>query len=586
MHKIIMMKYLVIFLALNNFLISAPRDYNQIVKLKETVEAEKFFSQGKYDEALDLFRETIEKGEQRGEPHFYIGSIFEIRRKYTESIPYFEEAVKRELPREFREAALWKLILLHRKEENYSEVLMYIDLLEEMKVSHSNLVKYREEAEISLSPEKIEARVLFKEGKRVISDWEKENPEENFWSSPESVEQRGDVLSKFEKAASMDNKLLYLYWEIVSIYEKSGDLENTARIYDIIIETSHSDEAYYKAGVLFKKRGNYQKSRQYFMGALENLKKENLKFFILINLSQTLYAVREFHEGLKFAEEAIAVREDTSDIFSPQKLMYCLHLARIDHRDKLEKNCSYTATESVLKKKDSRAATLYFFSAAETARVFSGNQDSAEHLKKISDYYTKALIPPSLRTTDFKRIVLYENIQEYEEGNWSPLPDWALLHLDNVLPVWENPEEAKNLYIFTSIYRKYLQIANEEKFSDYLLIAAHNAGKIDEAMDILKSKAIRTNSQEIMYLKLLAFKKNFSGFQDEMIEFLNKNPHETEFIKSALISEKILEEIPRDQWSNEFKKIWGEMETGEPQPESEPEIPVNGDFENTEKEND
>lgn len=571
--------------------------YLKIEKLKETTEGEKLYAQGKYDDAIRLFKEAISKGETRGEPYYYIGTIYELRHHYEESIPYFENALKNELQDEFREATLWKLILLNRQRKNYADTLTYIDALEDMGINHPNLKKFREEAENNLSPEKIKAHEIVKEARKIIFDWQDKHKDEEFWSAAGNESNQQDVLSKYRDAVSLDPQLSSLYWDIVSFYEKTGDTENALKTYDIIIEEKKSADAAYRAGVLEKKNGNFEKSRNYFKKALDHLdgqkEKEKLKYYLLVNLSEVLYALKEYDEGLKYSEEITRVSKNKAK-FKIDDVLLCLHIAGTQNAKLLKHTCRQKINRKDLNDVDIRLAALYYFMEGEVyaslASEERANQEKSQennekqlhsYEKKGSNAYLHAFIPPSLRNAPLKTIRFKDAPEKYEDSTWSFVPFWCLVKLNTVLDFLNKAESYHELYLVLSLYDKYLNpdhsgeklfiggsTGGSSNYYSYLSNSAFHLNLEHQAKNAFLKIPARSLEQEKNLLTIMFRHKQWGNIQNEVLSYTeNLRESDADQIRTFLNENKLMKRFPQIIKKKEFKAFLKEKEE---EPEENP----------------
>jgi tetratricopeptide (TPR) repeat protein len=599
--------------------------YHKVNKLKETTEGEKLYSQGKYDDAIAMFNEAIKKGETRGEPHYYIGSIHESRHQYEEAIPFFQEAVKHDLLREFREATLWKLIILLRKQKSYAEMIAYIDLLEEFGVKHENLNKFREEAEVNLSPEKIKARQLIKDAKKLTSDWETNHKDEDFWTVKGNDDLRNDVLEKYTEAVSLDESLVNMYREIAGYYEKMANTQKAVQIYEKIIARNQDPQAYYKIGLIARKSGDFEKARNYFTEALKNLDENNgIKYYLLVNLSQVLYALADYENGIRYAREAKEGKKDEDTLYD--NILYCLHMSRnkgisespqkpddnktqpedaksvpLKNRNiqtsELKRQCESFVDKKDLAKKDVRFITLYRYMLGEVhvALLKSTSVDYKSATQNAVENYFRALIPQALRDAPLKELHAGETLESYEESRWAPLPLWCLVRLDHVAAFFKDVHADRELYITLIVYKKYLKDKNRDIYNENLAAVASRLELHEQSLDAYRQIKDRNFEQEKGMLKTYLHMSANENFQEEISHYLRLH-FETkeqirEQIKNFLSTDpdaiKVIEKTPHDKLTDEIKNLMGivdpppepvEIQTEtQPvdQPAKEPSVPEN-----------
>ena len=562
------------------------RTYRKVNKLKETVEGEKLYSQGKYDDAIAMFKDALKKGETRGEPHYYIGTIHESRHQYEEAIPYFQEAVRRELLSEFREATLWKLIILLQKQESYAEMLTYIDLLEDMGIKHDNLKKFREEAEINLSPEKIHARQLIKDAKKITADWESENKGQEFWSAEGNDVLRTNVLEKYMEAVSLDDSLFTLYWEIASYYEKMTNYQKASQIYEKIISKNNDPQAYYKMGLIARKNGDFIKARESFLEALKNLEENSsIKYFLLVNLSQALYALADYENGIRYSKEAREIKADNDPLYDT--VIYCLHLSgrdgegfenkKTDHGNgsrndapvrvktgnfqisELKHTCTSFINKNDLLKKDIRFITLYYYMLAEvnTALLDKSAGDYESKIRNIIEYYNRSMIPPALRNGALRGLQIGDSPESYEGAKWAALPLWCLARVDHVFLNLREMEASRELYITMRLYKKNMNEHTPDTYNENLAVVSSRLGLYDVSLSAYKLLKERNIDQEKSFLKVYLEISNIEMFQKEILDYINLHSDVKAQMINFLSTDSEVQKIPHEKLIPEIKELMG-----------------------------
>ncbi|MDH4263057.1 MAG: tetratricopeptide repeat protein [Spirochaetia bacterium] len=540
---------------------SQSHSYHKVNKFKETIEGEKLYSQGKYDDAIAMFNEAIKKGETRGEPHYYIGAIHESRHHYEESIPYFQEAIRRELLPEFREATLWKLIILLRKQKSYADMITYIDQLEDLGIKHANLDKFREEAEINLSPEKIKARELINEAFKLISHWEADHENEDFWLVKNNYDLQNEVLEKYTQAVSMDDSLSEMYWEIAGYYEKMSNNNKAVQIYEKIIARNQAPKAHYKIGVIAKKNGNFEKAREHFLTAMKNLdENDSIRYYLLVNLSQVLYALADYENGIRYSGEAKENRKNEDILYD--NLIYCLHLSgskKESYISELNSKCTNFISKSVLIKKDIRFITLYHYMLGEVNMVIldKSRPNYKNKLHNNVENFSRALIPPELREISLKGVKINEISEGYENEKWASLPLWCMVRLEHVASYLQEMNANKELYLMLLIYKKYLFQNNPVLYYEELAEAAFHLGLNEESQNAYRQIKDRNFNQETGYLKTYLQSSAINDFQNEIIDFLKKHPEAKDQMKNFLAIEKEVQNIPHEKLNSDIKNLMG-----------------------------
>lgn len=278
---------------------------------------EEAYAKSEYNTAMRYFEKSIAAGSRKGEPWFYMGMIYEFWRRYQESIPYFEKAILLPMEKkEYRQAALWKLVILYDRNQNYLGVIEIVDKMEKEGIYHNNLTELKEKAYVLVSnpEEKLEARKLFSQATTKESylfqgkEQQKNNP--HFWTqNQETVEK---IIELYLAAFALDSTFNTDFLWRVALYQEKLE-KNIAAIdsYQKIIEYNSADSnismAYYKSGVLSKKIENFVLAKEYLQKVVgqKDLDKR-LLYYSYINLSEVFYGLQDFHQAHAQAKSALS----------------------------------------------------------------------------------------------------------------------------------------------------------------------------------------------------------------------------------------------------------------------------------------
>lgn len=279
---------------------------------------EEAYAKSEYKKAFHYFEKSIEAGSRKGEPWFYMGMIYEFWRRYQESIPYFEKAISLPLEKkEYRQAALWKLVILYDRSQNYLGVIELVDKMEREGIHHNNLTKLKEKAYVLVSnpKEKLEARKLFSQARsketHLLEGREKNNP--YFWI--ENQKEVEEIINLYLQAFTLDTKLDDNFLWRVALYqeklEKNVDaIESYQRIIEHHPNAPNIYMAYYKSGVLLKRIENFAMAKKSLQKVVsEKDLDKRLLYYSHINLSEVFYGLQDFQQAYVQAKLALSLND-------------------------------------------------------------------------------------------------------------------------------------------------------------------------------------------------------------------------------------------------------------------------------------
>lgn len=268
---------------------------------------EEAYAKFEYNKALDYFQKSIDTGSRRGDPWFFIGMIYEFQRKYAESIPYFEKAVTLPLEKpEYRQAALWKLVILHDREANFLRVIELVDQMAAESIYHDNLTALREKAYslVSEPEEKLRAR------KFLAMAEKKENVLAAAVTEKEKEEKRREILSLLQQAASLDSDTdVQVLWKIAGYQEKLKKYRAALETYEKITERQKSPMALYKLAVVLKKLNEFSWASRVLTQLLQTEIQEQFQYYVYLNLTALFYAKQDFSTSLQNARKALSLKQ-------------------------------------------------------------------------------------------------------------------------------------------------------------------------------------------------------------------------------------------------------------------------------------
>ena len=266
--------------------------------------AEKEYAKAKYDNALKLFQRAIEKGDETGAPPFFIGLILETKREYRESIPYYIEAVSRPLEKQYKKAALWKIILYFRQTGNYAQLLEYSDVLKKLVGPNRRLEEIIENAELNATPIHQEARKILKEVSELEAGLLPDKQRPSFWQ--DHADQIEDAARLYENLSGLHERYQNFAWKAANYYENLEIFEDAVRVYRWITNIADSQKANYKIGVLLKKQKKYTDAEEYLVDVIRsNEANKILKYYAYISLAQSHYGAQNFARAKEDVENAL-----------------------------------------------------------------------------------------------------------------------------------------------------------------------------------------------------------------------------------------------------------------------------------------
>lgn len=338
--KAMIMKNKIKLLFILNILIFSSSLY---AKHKYTYMGENAYAKGNYDYAFTLFQKAIDAGEIRGEPWFFMGSIKDANREYASSIPYFEKAVTRPLKRDYKIAALWKIVLYYKSVHQHEKTIEYAKQLNNIGIYHSSLKKIIENAQKNINPDIARSREYLEkaieEDKKIkdidIIDFSKFKSEIEY------------IINNYHKAIELNPNYFSYSWRIGYYQEKLERWNDAYKTYKEISMKSDSLRVQYKLGVIQKHRKNFIQSLEHLRRVVLESKEDQkrLKYYAHLNLAQAYFAngnneSAKIHSAtsIKLSEYKVS-QQNKSKI---DKITYCLaslNLVIEKKRDKIPSLC-------------------------------------------------------------------------------------------------------------------------------------------------------------------------------------------------------------------------------------------------------
>ena len=549
--------------------------------------AEKQYALTSHNSALKLFKQSIKAGDRTGTPRFFIGLILETRRKYDESILYYIEAVNRPLKKEYKKAALWKLILYFQRIGNYAGVLEYSDTLTKIIGSNKGLKKIIFEAEMNVTPLHVEARQKIKKAigleKKYLVDKKK------IISLKKNAIAIEEIAKIYEDTAKMHKKYQYFGWKAASYYENLDFFDDAVRVYQWIIDQQNSLRANYKVGVILRKQKKYEDAEKYLINVIsaKNIDKK-LKYYAYINMTQVHYGMQSFIRAEKDAKSSL------SKVFLKERKKrqsHILHLIKCNSSLQLDQMTEYAEKIEVLntfkkkfhlcysyikrknffqKNKDYRIITLSNLVRGKWFHLISLTADL--HKQKYSDlavkYYKNSFLyrlPEDIElekerdlTNDDQKL---EGVTIYEENihsNFQKMKrkDWCLGELKQVVSfifsegdfqelegLLLNYETKLKIYQDYSVWLSsfYFFKKNYEKASNIYQNIEPRSLEIEKKLLL---SYIKLEKWDDFKLELKSYLYSFINLKEPIIQFLNSESSfsDSEFRKKNNFSE-LLQEI-------------------------------------------
>ncbi len=276
-------------------------------KHQYTYMGEDAFSHGNYDTAFSYFQKAIDAGETQGEPWFFMGSIKDAKREYAASIPYFERAVTRTLKRDYKVAALWKIVLYYRNAGNAEKALEYAYLMQKNGIDNSTVRNIIDSANASITPETKKSREYLKKASEEDERLSVTDGVDYLKYKPEVA----DIIRNYQSAIELNSSYFPYYWRIAFLYEKLEDWESAYKIYLKIHQHGESFKTNYKLGIIEKRRNHYPQSLEYLRAVINNAPKDQkqMRYYSHLNISQVYYGSGNIQSAKTHAHAAMELKE-------------------------------------------------------------------------------------------------------------------------------------------------------------------------------------------------------------------------------------------------------------------------------------
>ncbi len=558
--------------------------------------AKKEYARAYHSSALKLFKQSIKEGDKTGTPRFFIGLILEAKRKYNESILYYIEAVDRPLKKEYKKAALWKLILYFQKIDNYAGVLEYSAILKKIIGRNKGLEKIIFEADMNVTPLHIEARQKIKKAINLEKKYLVDKKKIMFWKKHViAIEETARI---YEDIAKIHKKYQYFGWKAASYYENLDFFDDAIRVYQWIIEKKNNLKANYKIGVILRKQKKYEDAEKYLMNVInaKNIDKK-LKYYAYINMTQVHYGMQSFIQAEKDAKSSL------SKVFFKERKKrqsHILYLIKCNSSLQIDQMTAYTEEIKIL---NTFKKNFYFcYSYIKRKNFFQRNKDyriiTLSNLIRGKWFHLISLTTPlhkqkynNLAMKYYKDSFLYrlpedtelekeknvanddkelEGVTIYEEeihSNFQKMKrkDWCLGELKQVVSFIFSEGNFQELEKLLLNYETKLKIYQD--YSMWLSSFYFLKKNYEKASDIYQN--IEPRSLEIEKKLLLSYIKlqrwddfklelknylySFINLKEEIIQFLNSESSFSELRKKNNFS-ALLQEIYMLEEENELSK--------------------------------
>lgn len=485
-------------------------------KSRNVILGEQAFSRGSYDSAIKHFKQAIELGDESGDPRFYIGIIYDSKRKYAESIPWFSAAVERKLNRKFKKAALWKLVIYYQRIRDYGSALRYAARLEDMGERSSSFNRLREEAEnYTPAGSNPEANALLKRARELEESVTEEKKDQAHYSRNKEMYLK--ISQLYRQAAEVDPLYKNFLWKSALYLEKTGENDKAETVYRELYEQQAEAKSAYKIGVLLKRKGNFQESLVFLAKALELSEgDELLQYYTRINAAQSNYALRKYQNAQKHAAEALARRENfekkPKGLLSLQ-LTYCLSV--------ISEKLSEKNKELSFPKKFNQICA----GAGETRDSDTDFARKLGMLYRVKVFWHKgnkkmasAIIAGEILNFSNRQ---NSNFTDDEDFETLPLAGFTRPDAGLLAEMLYRNANHKELYYFTVKFDKDLQ--KEKSYNIWRGVSSFALGKFEEASGFLEKIESRAVSHQLLLHSTLAKMKNWDKYKLECIKYLEKN---------------------------------------------------------------
>lgn len=505
-------------------------------KSRHVVLGEQAFSRGSYDSAVKHFKDAIEAGDETGEPRFYIGVIFDNKRKYAESIPWFAAAADRKMNRKFKKAALWKLVIYYQKVRDYGNALRYASRLEDMGEKSSSFNRLRDEAgSYTGSGSDPEANAFLKRARELEEKIAEEKRDQKHYA--EHKDTYLQIIELYRKAAARDPNYKSFLWKSALYLEKIGDKEKAEEVYLTLYTEKNEAKSSYKLGVLLKRKGEFTQSLVYLARALElNEEDDMLRYYTRTNAAQSNYALRRFDRAGKHAGDALDMRksfEKKPPGLQALQLTYCLSV--------ISEKLTVKNTEGELPERFNKICKK-FHNKIEKESDFAYKLGMLFRVKVLW-YKGNKKAAASVITDEILKFNSTGKNSESDDDDSGQLPLAAFTHTDAGLlaEMLYRTSRHTELYYFTVKFDKNLK--SEKSYNIWRGVSSFALGKFEEAVSYLEKIHNRAIAHQLLLHSSFAKLKEWDKYKLECIKYLEQNSKNREKVVTQLKTSLLFDEF-------------------------------------------
>lgn len=505
-------------------------------KSKHVILGEQAFSRGSYDSAVKHFKDAIAAGDETGEPRFYIGLIFDNKRKYAESIPWFAAAADRKMNRKYKKAALWKLVIYYQKVRDYGNALRYASRLEDMGEKSSSFNRLRDEAGSYSGPgSDPEANALLKRARELEESVAEEKRDQKHYAEHKDTYLK--IIDLYRKVAARDPNYTSFLWKSALYLEKLGERDKAEEIYRTLYAEKNEAKSAYKLGVLLKRKADYAQSLVYLARALElNEEDDMLRYYTRTNAAQSNYALRKFDRSGKHAADALEMRknfEKKPNGLQALQLTYCLSV--------ISEKLSQANTEIVFPERYNKICKKYE-SKPEYESEFAQKLSMLYRVKSLWQKQNRKAAAAVIANEILKFSSTSINTEnDEEEGGQLPLTGFTRSDAGLLAEMLYRTSRHTELYYFTVKFDKDLQ--SEKSYDIWRGVSSFALGKFEEAVVFLEKIENRSVSHQLLLHSSFAKLKEWDKYKLECIKYVEKNESNREKILTQLKTSQLFDEF-------------------------------------------
>lgn len=444
------------------FILLCVFSVNLFPKNQYTHIGESAYAKGNYDYAFSQFQKAINAGETRGEPWFFMGSIKDANREYSASIPYFEKAVERPLKRDYKIAALWKIVLFYKNIQHHEKTIEYARRLNKSGVYHSSLTRIIENAKNNLNPNIAKSREYL--DKAISEDKKLKNIDIIDYSKYK--DEILYLISNYQRAIDLNPGYASYLWRVGYYQEKLEKWDQAFATYQKLAAKSDSLKVQYKLGVIEKHRNNFNQSLYHLRRVVleSNEKQKRLKYYAHLNLAQSYFAVGNNNSAKIHSYSSIKLSDfkvKNNNKSRMEEITYCLAAMNILIEKKKGKTPALCKKLLSIKHSDYLSEELVLINLIQAKQIrmnilASKNYDQKQKYETIlSQKYMGALF-----TYETKEEKISPNA--HFTGEFF-LNQWAYRELKHPIYFFYHKKKYKTLILLSDSYPKANSFLNKEK---------------------------------------------------------------------------------------------------------------------------